>query len=130
MNNIEQELRDKGLDAPRLTPDMIEAIIKHEQYHVFDGSMLTVCNLTLMNGFNVVGESACASPENFNEQIGRKVARADAVKKIWAFEGYRLKEKLLPHETDDMLVLRLKAADKYNDLPAGTKALLERDDLS
>lgn len=91
---IESEIQEKGLTAPRLTPELIDQAISREQYHVFDGSQLTVCCLTLQNGFTVVGESACASPGNFNAEIGKKIARSKARDKIWAFEGYLLKEKL------------------------------------
>ena len=55
---IEQEIKYKGLTAPRLTPALIDATIKSEAYHVFDGSQLTICCLTLINGFTVTGESA------------------------------------------------------------------------
>lgn len=91
---IEAEIQAKGLNAPRLNPDMIDATIVSEQYHVFPGTTLTVCALTLRNGFIVVGESAAASPENFDQAIGRKIARENARNKIWAFEGYLLREKL------------------------------------
>lgn len=57
-------------------------------------SLLTFCVLVLRNGFTVTGESACASPENFNAEIGRKVARANAVAKLWPLMGYELKSKL------------------------------------
>lgn len=57
-------------------------------------SLLTFCVLVLRNGFTVTGESACASPENFDAEIGRKVARTNAVNKIWPLLGYALKEKL------------------------------------
>lgn len=95
---IEKEIQAKGLNAPRLTPDLIDAAIVGEDYHVFPGTMLTVCCLTLRNGFTVTGESACASPENFNAEIGRKIARGNARDKIWALEGYLLKEKLFKGE--------------------------------
>ncbi|TRL39841.1 Gp49 family protein [Rhizobium straminoryzae] len=91
---IEREIQRKGLTAPRLTPADIDAAIRSEQYHVFAETTLTVCCLTLQNGFNVTGESAAASPENFDEEIGRKIARENARNKIWAFEGYRLKCQL------------------------------------
>jgi hypothetical protein len=92
--SVEQEINAKGLNAPRLRPDDIDAAIKKEQYHVFEGSCLTVCCLTLRNGFTVTGESACASPENFNAEIGRKIARENARNKIWMLEGYLLKQML------------------------------------
>ena len=91
---IENEIQSKCLNAPRLTPDKIDAVIFNEDYHVFDGTTLTVCCLTLKNGFTVTGESAAASPENFDVEIGRKIARANAREKIWALEGYLLKERL------------------------------------
>lgn len=91
---IEKEIQDKGLNAPRLTPALIDAAIKSEDYHIFTGTTLTVCALTLQNGFIVTGESAAASPANFDVELGRKIARDNARNKIWAFEGYLLRQKL------------------------------------
>ena len=91
---IEAEIQAKGLDAPRLTPAQIDAAIAGEDYHVFPGTTLTVCALVLRNGFVVTGESAAASPANFDEEIGRKIARQNARQKIWALEGYLLRERL------------------------------------
>ena len=56
--------------------------------------LLTFCVLVLQNGFTVTGESACASPENFDAEIGRKIARDNAVQKIWPLMGYALKQQL------------------------------------
>ena len=92
--SIEKEIQDKGLTAPRITPSDIDNTIIGEQYHVFDGTCFTVCLLTLKNGFTVSGESACASPENFDAEIGRKIARENARNKIWPLEGYLLKQRL------------------------------------
>lgn len=83
-----------GKTAPRITPDMIEETIVSEQYYIFPETTLTVCALTLKNGYQVVGESACASPENFDKAIGRKIAYENARNKIWALEGYRLRSEL------------------------------------
>lgn len=91
---VEAEIQAKGLNAPRLNPTMIDATIVAEAYHIFPGTTLTVCALTLRNGFIVVGESAAASPENFNAELGQKIARDNARNKIWAFEGYLLRERL------------------------------------
>ena len=91
---LEAEIQAKGLDAPRLTPALIDAAIAGEDYHVFSGTTLTVCALILRNGFVVTGESAAASSENFDEEIGRKIARDNARQKIWALEGYLLRERL------------------------------------
>jgi hypothetical protein len=91
---LENEIKEKGLTAPRLTPDLIDKCIADESYHVFGKTCLTVCCLVLQNGFTVTGESACASPENFDEDIGRKIARGNARDKIWMLEGYLLKQRL------------------------------------
>lgn len=98
---IEQEIQANGLTAPRLTPAHIDACIVGEQYHVFDGTTVTICLLHLPNGFTVTGESACASPENFDAEIGRKIARQNAREKIWLLEGYVLKQRLHESELSD-----------------------------
>ena len=92
--SIEKEIQEKGLNAPRLTPELIDSAIYSEDFYVFPGTTLTVCCLTLRNGFNVTGESAAASPENFNEEIGKKIAKENARAKVWQLEGYLLKENL------------------------------------
>ena len=111
---IEQEIQAKGLTAPRVTPADLQANIAGEFYFTAkDGvrgefaasgfglieeanslDLLTFCVLVLKNGFTVTGESACASPENFNAEIGRKIARTNAAQKIWPLMGYELKERL------------------------------------
>lgn len=107
MNNqeIEREIQAKGKTAPRITPADIEATIDSEVSFVVGNvlkdcpisdstKLLTLCVLTLRNGFTVTGESACASPENFDAEIGHKIARQNAVAKIWPLEGYLLKQRL------------------------------------
>ena len=94
MTTIEQEIQAKDLTAPRITPERIEEIIVHEAFHTFPGTTVTVCCITLLNGFTVVGESACASPENFDIDLGKRFARDDAKRKIWALEGYALRNQL------------------------------------
>lgn len=113
---IEQEIQDKGLTAARVTPAQIEAAISSEVYlnpsHLPEEGclvkgnlaqspydfeplgLLTICVLVLKNGFTVVGKSACASAANFDVEVGRKVARMDAVNQIWALEGYLLKQRI------------------------------------
>lgn len=103
---FEQMLQDKGLTAPRITPDDVKANIASEHYftaaqalrlggtepHPLD--LLTFCVLVLQNGFTVTGESACASPENFDAEAGRIAARRNAENKIWPLMGYELKCRL------------------------------------
>lgn len=101
---IEQTIQAKGKTAPRVTPGTIDACIRGEHYFTAGEAagypddtalkLLTFCVLVLKNGFTVTGESACASPENFDAEIGRTIAKANAREKIWALEGYALKNKL------------------------------------
>lgn len=90
---IESELQRKGLNAPRLSPTQIDAMIRHGEYHVFNNKT-TVCCLTLRNGFTVVGYSSCVSPENFDPNIGTEVAYRNAREQIWQLEGYLLQQQL------------------------------------
>lgn len=126
--DIEQKIQDKGLTAPRVTPESIAAKIRSEFYFTaFDGVygeaagqifdrnakasldeielslstldnralvLMTFCILVMDNGFTIVGKSAVASPENFDAELGRKIARADAVNQIWPLEGYLLRDQL------------------------------------
>ena len=117
---IEQMIQEKSLTAPRITPDELQANIVSEHYFTAaDGvigagppldmadcianplppslRLLTFCVLVLRNGFTVTGESACASPENFDAEIGRKIARQNAEQKIWPLMGYHLKQQLMEH---------------------------------
>ena len=91
----EEMIQEKGLNAPRLTHAHIDSIIKKKEFHKLTGTLTvlkTICVLTLKNGFTVTGESACASPENYDQEIGEKIAFENARDKIWVLEGYLLKE--------------------------------------
>jgi hypothetical protein len=77
----------------RLSPEKIDAVIIDEAYFVFPGTTVTMCFLTLRNRFCVTGESAAASPETFDAELGRRVARRNARDKIWEFQGYLLRER-------------------------------------
>ena len=112
---IEQDIQAKGKTAARVTPADIEAEVLSEHYFTASDAMqidaavhvapetgwllgstqrLTFCVLQLRNGFTVTGESACASPENFDAEIGRKIARQNAINKVWPLLGFRLRDKL------------------------------------
>lgn len=86
--DIEKQIQDKGLTAPRISQSAIDRKIKEAKYHVFEGTCLTVCCLVLENGYTVIGESACASPENFDAEIGQQLAFNKAKAKIWDLAGY------------------------------------------
>lgn len=121
MTAADNLIEQRASAAPRVTPADIEANIANEHYFTaadgFIGQkavntiedawdiqapaplhLLTLCVLVLRNGFTVTGESACVSPENFNAEIGRRVARENAIDKMWPLLGYALKDKL--HATD------------------------------
>ena len=107
---IEQEIQAKGLTAPRVTPQHIQDTIDTAHYFTAADAifgdvehlagnlsplrLLTFCVLVLKNGFTVTGESAVASPENFDPEIGKKIALENAKNKIWILEGYLLKQQL------------------------------------
>jgi hypothetical protein len=97
--------------APRVTDAGLEALIKYEFYgrasklfaeEAPNGELMepdclktiTVCFLVLENGFTVIGTSACASPENYKQELGEAFARADAKRKMWMLEGYALRDRL------------------------------------
>lgn len=86
------------MEYPKVTLEQIESLIVNEEYYVFPNSTFTSCLLTLKNGFTVHGESACASPENFNTELGRTYARESAISKIWMLEGYLLKQRLFEQQ--------------------------------
>lgn len=99
--DYQDEIKAKGLTAPRITPEHIEKVQVAGQYHVFPGTTVTVCCITLRNGFTVVGESACADPANFDEDLGRKIAYDNARNKIWQLEGYLLRQSLYEQSDKD-----------------------------
>jgi len=82
-------------EAPKHCDDAaLEEYAIGEPHQTGPLGLLTFCVLVLRNGFTVTGESACASPENFDAEIGRKIARQNAVNKIWPLMGYELKCRL------------------------------------
>ncbi len=117
-DSLEREIQAKANKAPRVTPAALKAEIVSEWY--FTGSdgahgaalrgvpyeqqppvpvahpltLLTFCVLVLRNGFTVHGVSACASPENYNKEIGERIARENAEREIWPLLGFRLRDQL------------------------------------
>lgn len=95
MEDLDEKIRDHLAETrgPSVTPQHIESIIVSTEYHRLTAT-LTVAVLTLANGFTVTGESACAAPENYNQEIGERLAFDDAKRKIWPLEGYMLKTRI------------------------------------
>ena len=94
METVEEEINRKELIAPRVTPEKIDSVIVDQAFYNFAGTTVTVCMLTLKNGYHVIGESACASPDNFDPELGVRIAKDNAKQKIWALEGYALRNEL------------------------------------
>lgn len=120
-SDLEREIQAKADNGPRVTPAALQAeIVSADYFTAFDGvagaayneaspdgvlrpftftapgalSLLTFCVLVLRNGFTVVGHSACASPENYNKEIGERIARENAERQIWPLLGFRLRDEL------------------------------------
>lgn len=112
---IEREIREKGLTAPRVTPESIEARIVEERYfsgadglegsfegmHTLTNGMsdafrhVTFCAMMLDNGSKIVGINyGSVDPKNFDSQLGKKLARQKAIDQIWELEGYLMRERL------------------------------------
>lgn len=108
----ENELEERAI-APRVTLKNVEDFILFTHYFTaadgirgampvmgkFEGKhepleRLTFCVLILKNGFTLTGNSACASKENFQQDIGQRLARQDAVNKLWGFLGFELCTKI------------------------------------
>lgn len=56
--------------------------------------LLSICILVMKNGFTIIGKSAPASPQNFNADLGRKLAYEDAVRQLWPLMGFALRDRL------------------------------------
>lgn len=92
---FEARLQALGLTNPHVTPERLRGVVADVEFiRPSSAPTLTLCVLTLENGFNVVGESACADPANFNEGIGKELAYKNALNHVWPLEGYLLKQKL------------------------------------
>lgn len=97
-DGIEAQLRARGLTAPRITPEALDANIKHVEFVVhtsITGQVLRWAVLTARNGFAVTGRpSASVSPENDNREIGEAIALKNAKEELWPLMGYQLKSEL------------------------------------
>lgn len=92
--SVEAMIKEKGLTRPRVTPQDIEDNIKCADFYVFPETCLTVCNLTMTNGFSTVGYSACVHPDNFDQEIGERIAYRNAKQEMWVLLGFRLQDQL------------------------------------
>ena len=84
----------KEMVKNKLSTHDIESVIRSTEFIFLPDGKTTVCQLTLNNGYTVIGVSACVDPANFDSQLGSKIARENAVKEIWPLEGYLLAQRL------------------------------------
>lgn len=89
----EAKIVEKGLNAPRLNPGLINSKICDHTFTVLPSGKSMICEILLENGFSVRGESSTVSKENFNQEIGEEISFKDAKSKIWGFEGYLLQQR-------------------------------------
>ena len=93
MNDSQLDSAIAARPYPKVTKEGIEKRIVKTDYMVLPNSTVTICNLTMENGFSVRGESACVDPRNFDMEIGKQLAYKDAFSKLWQLEGYLLADK-------------------------------------
>lgn len=99
-----ETMKAAGKTGEYVTPAAVEARIVREEYWLVPGTCTTVCCLVLDNEFTVIGDAACASPENFIEELGQRRARTKALDKIFSAQAFLLCE-------DRMRANRLPAQD-------------------
>jgi hypothetical protein len=101
--SVENEIQEKGLNAPRLTPADIDAAIADVTYTVLPSGKTMVCEITLRNGFTVIGKSAVVSKDNFDEELGQKISLENARNEIWQLEAYLLQDRVHTDEINSRI---------------------------
>jgi hypothetical protein len=92
MTNDELKTAIAAMPGEKVTPDYMKSRITDIDYTVLPATTVTICSITLDNGFSVRGESACVDPANFNREIGQKIAHDNAFNKLWPLFGFLLAE--------------------------------------
>jgi hypothetical protein len=83
-----------GIELPRVTAEMVEGAIAAVDHHLFPGTTMTVCAITLTNGYTVIGHSACVHPYNFSTRVGERLAFEDARSKVYDVLAFRMRDVL------------------------------------
>lgn len=129
MSNTQLEAADAAAGAvaiaPRVTLQDVLDRVGHEHYIVY-ADILTICILTTHSGFHVVGTSCPASAENFNEELGRELARKEAIGKLWGFEGYKLRDQLFKEAKSTFEDRLLAERDELKERLEKLQAFLDR----
>lgn len=108
---IEQEIQAKKLTAARVTEKDVNDSVRNVAYHTFPGTTTTTCCITLDNGFTVVGKSACASPANFDQSLGQRIAFDDAKRQIWGLLGHQLRTDLYREQLLSKLIQQKRSEE-------------------
>jgi len=95
------ELVDKSPSDWRVTEESMERRIKKVEFHRLPGTTVTLCNITLDNGYSVRGESACVDPANYNEDVGQTIAKRNAFQKLWPLFGFLVAEMKFRHDAQN-----------------------------
>jgi len=98
MEQLTQEQVDVLLresTGERVTKEYIERRIADTLFTTLvEGSTVTICQITIDNGFTVRGETDCVDPTNYNEDLGKHYAYKNAFEKLWELFGFLLAEKM------------------------------------
>lgn len=102
-----------GATGPRVTVDLMRSEIAETRF--MNGAdafgmpkghhplaLLTLCVLLLKNGYMVTGQSAVVSPENFDEEKGKKAAYDDAFRHLWPLFGFVMRTDLYRNALHDI----------------------------
>jgi len=78
----------------KVTQQNVMDEVQKSTYTILPDGITTICQITMKNGYTVIGKSACADPAEFNAAEGEKWAWQDALRQVWPLLGYALRERL------------------------------------
>lgn len=110
----------------KLTTEYLNSLVDNVEY-VHQG-LLTICTITLKNGFQLVGTSACVSKDNYNVQIGRNIAYENAFAKLWELEGYALKQRIYESQNTEVTLRNVNKGQIVYTSPFGKLLIVEHND--
>jgi hypothetical protein len=114
-SGFERQLIARDKRGPRIKPQDVQRLVVSEHFftamHGAIGrdvsenvgaclptnpvlGLITFCVLVLKNDYPVTGVAVCESFQNFDPEIGRRIARQDAASKIWPLLGYEFKHRM------------------------------------
>lgn len=86
----------------RVTLEHLRSLVVAKEWHRPNiAPDMTICTIMLKNGFVLTGESRPSDPKMFDSALGTQLSFDAAVAKIWPFEGYLLRDRLLELKKED-----------------------------